>query len=189
METGNKLNSQCIGSPCFFFYVKVVCNSLRALSNHRSLSVSITMLYTTLSIMQLMFYAFTASVVSSKMNFSVRPCDDFYQFACGRFETTTIIPEDSGSINTINMIEGRVMSQLHTLLNSEILPGDIAPFKMAKQMFRQCMNTSESWRINHLKITLFKSSPITSSNREEWIGFCQAETECDDEVASFDGGR
>lgn len=139
--------------------------------------------------MQLMFYAFTASVVSSKMNFSVRPCDDFYQFACGRFETTTIIPEDSGSINTINMIEGRVMSQLHTLLNSEILPGDISPFKMAKQMFRQCMNTSESWRINLLKITLFKSSPITSSNREEWIGFCQAEIECDDEVASFDGGR
>lgn len=75
------------------------------------------------------------------MNFSVRPCDDFYQFACGRFEKTTIIPDDSGSINTINMIEGRVMAQLHTLLNSEIYPNEIRPFKMAKQMYRQCMNT------------------------------------------------
>lgn len=77
------------------------------------------------------------------MNFSVRPCDDFYQFACGRFEKTTIIPEDAGSVNTINMIEGRVMAQLHTLLNSEIQEHEIRPFKMAKQMFRQCMNTSK----------------------------------------------
>jgi neprilysin len=77
------------------------------------------------------------------MNFSVRPCDDFYQFACGRFEKTTIIPEDAGSVNTINMIEGRVMAQLHTLLNSEIQDREIRPFKMAKQIFRQCMNTSK----------------------------------------------
>lgn len=95
--------------------------------------------------MQLMkcFDLFPASVVSSKMNFSVRPCDDFYQFACGRFEKTTILPEDSGSINTINMIEGRVMAQLHTLLNSEISPYDLRSFKMAKQLYQQCMNTSE----------------------------------------------
>jgi neprilysin len=89
-----------------------------------------------------MFVCFAASVVSSKMNFSVPPCQDFYQFACGRFETTTIIPEDAGSINTINMLEGRVMGQIHTLLNSEIHDKDIRPFKMVKQMYRLCMNTS-----------------------------------------------
>lgn len=88
-------------------------------------------------------FEFSASVVSSKMNFSVQPCNDFYQFACGRFEKTTIIPEDSGAVNTINMIEARVMSQLHTLLNSEIHDHEIRPFKMVKQMFRQCMNTSK----------------------------------------------
>lgn len=77
------------------------------------------------------------------MNFSVRPCDDFYQFACGKFEKTTIIPEDAGSVNTINMIEGQVMAQLHTLLNSEIQTNEIRPFKLAKQLYRQCMNTSK----------------------------------------------
>lgn len=89
------------------------------------------------------FVLSTASVVSSKMNFSVNPCDDFYQFACGRFEKTSIIPDDAGSVNTINMIEGRVMAQLHTLLNSEINENEIRPFKMAKLMFRQCMNTGK----------------------------------------------
>jgi len=86
----------------------------------------------------------TASLVSSKMNFSMHPCEDFYQFACGRFEKTVIIPEDSGSVNTINMIEGRVMAQLHTILNNEIDSREIRPFQMAKKFYRQCMNTSKS---------------------------------------------
>lgn len=87
---------------------------------------------------------FSASVVASKMNLTANPCDDFYNFACGRFEKTVIIPDDGGSVNTINMIEGRVLAQLHTLLNSDINEKlDIRPFKMAKTFYRQCMNTSE----------------------------------------------
>ena len=77
------------------------------------------------------------------MNASVHPCDDFYEFACGNFIKTTIIPDDAGSVNTINIMEGRVLNQMHTLLNSEIRPNEIRPFKMAKQFYRQCMNTGK----------------------------------------------
>lgn len=77
------------------------------------------------------------------MNFSIKPCDDFYGFACGRFETTTIIPDDAGSVNTINMLEARVLNQMHTLLNSEIRENEIRPYKMAKRFYRQCMDTSK----------------------------------------------
>lgn len=75
------------------------------------------------------------------MNASINPCEDFYEFACGNFIKTTIIPEDAGSVNTINIMEARVLNQIHTLLNSEIRPNEIRPFKMAKQFYRQCMNT------------------------------------------------
>lgn len=75
------------------------------------------------------------------MNSTVNPCEDFYRFACGRFEKTTIIPDDAGSVNTINLIEGRVIGQLHTLLNNEIRDKDLRPFKLVKQFYRQCMNT------------------------------------------------
>lgn len=100
------------------------------------------------------FLFFTASVLSSKMNFSVRPCDDFYQFACGRFDKTSIIPEDSGSVNTINMIEGRVMAQLNTILKNEIHPKEIRPFKMAKQMYKLCLNTSELTHVDFVNVFL-----------------------------------
>ncbi|KAG5681750.1 hypothetical protein PVAND_011159 [Polypedilum vanderplanki] len=86
---------------------------------------------------------YLASVFLSKMNFSVDPCDDFYEFACGRFIKNTIIPDDAGSVNTINMIEGRVLGQLHTLLNNEIHKDELRPFKMVKQMYKQCMNTEQ----------------------------------------------
>lgn len=88
-------------------------------------------------------FILTASVFQSKMNDSINPCEDFYKFSCGRFVKTTIIPDDAGSVNTINLIEGKVMSQLHTLLNSEIRENELRPFRMAKQFYRQCMNTSE----------------------------------------------
>jgi hypothetical protein len=120
-KTGNKLKSRASAFASFAF----LCQS------HSS-----SLLYPFIKF----HFRFLASTVSMKMNFSVSPCDDFYQFSCGRFEKTTILPEDAGSVNTINLIEGRVMAQLHTLLNSEIHDNEIKPFKMAKTIFRQCMN-------------------------------------------------
>ena len=101
------------------------------------------------------------------MNFSVHPCEDFYQFACGRFEKTSIIPDDAGSVNTINMIEGRVMAQLHTLLNSEIQEREIRPFKMAKQMFRQCMNTGKCTSRSIMNFNVKRNLKLISAQIEK----------------------
>lgn len=180
VQTGIELNLQSIAR--FIFYVKVI----------QAISLQISSLSVSMHCVNYAINSFTfsiASVVSSKMNFSVNPCDDFYQFACGRFEKTSIIPDDAGSVNTINMIEGRVMAQLHTLMNSEIQEHEIRPFKMVKQMFRQCMNTGKFIAIIFFTPMSHESLINCSPNREERGGVCETKAQLALKVARVAGAR
>jgi predicted metalloendopeptidase len=39
-----------------------------------------------------------AQAVRAAMDFSVNPCDDFYQFACGTWIKNTTLPDDIGRL-------------------------------------------------------------------------------------------
>jgi membrane metallo-endopeptidase-like protein 1 len=47
-------------------------------------------------------------MVSQKMDRGVKPCDDFFQFACGNWRKKTIIPEDRSSIDTFRILRDEV---------------------------------------------------------------------------------
>lgn len=85
----------------------------------------------------------SASNMLDQMDKNVEPCDDFYSFACGNFVKETIIPDEKVSVNTFSIIGDKLQEQLRTLVTDPILENDPEPFKLAKNLYKACINKSE----------------------------------------------
>ena len=81
-----------------------------------------------------------ALLILDKIDESVAPCDDFYNFTCGNFMKKTSIPDEKDSISTFSKIEDQLQEQLRSLISSKINANDSAPFNMAKHLYKACMN-------------------------------------------------
>jgi len=68
------------------------------------------------------------------MDKSVDPCEDFYSFACGGFETRNVIPDDQSSVTTFSLISDEVTEQLRSLIERPIKETDAEPFKLVKKV-------------------------------------------------------
>lgn len=85
----------------------------------------------------------SASNILNQMDSNVEPCDDFYNFACGKFIKNTNIPDEKVSVNTFSLLSDKLQEQLRSLVSEPINEKDAEPFKLAKKMFKACMNKSE----------------------------------------------
>lgn len=77
------------------------------------------------------------------MDKKIDPCEDFYSFACGGFEAKTTIPEDQSIADIFTLINDQVNQQLRFLIERPIEDDDTKPFKLVKQLYQSCVNTSE----------------------------------------------
>lgn len=77
------------------------------------------------------------------MDPEVEPCDDFYDFACGGFLKSTIIPDDKTSVNTFTEISDELQNQLRTSIEEKSTPDEPKPFRLAKNLYKACMNKSK----------------------------------------------
>ncbi|XP_049286496.1 neprilysin-2 isoform X11 [Anopheles funestus] len=82
----------------------------------------------------------SASKALDQMDQTVEPCDDFYNYACGKFVKETTIPDEKVSMTTFSVIEDRLQQQLRSLLSEDISDSEATPFKLAKNFYNLCMN-------------------------------------------------
>jgi predicted metalloendopeptidase len=78
------------------------------------------------------------------MDLSVDPCDDFYQYSCGKWANRHPIPRDKAGFDTFELLRERLDAQLRTLLEQEQLIEEEASnaIKKARDLYRSCMDHS-----------------------------------------------
>lgn len=69
------------------------------------------------------------------------PCEDFFQYACGKWNEENPIPADRSRWNTFSVLNQRTEQQLKTLLDGNAKGGkDVEAVDKAKRMYRSCMD-------------------------------------------------
>lgn len=74
------------------------------------------------------------------MDETIDPCDDFYEFACGKYVHETTIPEDKSSKSSFSIVQDKVDEQLKNVLTEEALPNESKPFQLAKIFTKTCLD-------------------------------------------------
>lgn len=91
----------------------------------------------------------TAATIMSSMDTTADPCQDFYQFACGKWVENHPIPDDAASISNFENLGIQMEHILHTQLSSKEEEGEGEGVGKAKSFYQLCLNESEilrTWR-------------------------------------------
>lgn len=66
-----------------------------------------------------------AADVLHSIDTSIDPCDDFYDFACGKFLNETPITDEKVSVDTFSVARDKMQSQLLQLIDAPVVPTDL----------------------------------------------------------------
>ncbi|XP_024936954.1 neprilysin-4 isoform X2 [Cephus cinctus] len=84
----------------------------------------------------------TAARVMEAMNRSIDPCVDFYKFACGGWIAKHPIPQSQTSWDQLSLLREELLKNLRILLEEPEKEDDLKPVKLAKALYRTCMDTA-----------------------------------------------
>lgn len=97
----------------------------------------------------LVFYFIAARVIEA-MNKSIQPCDDFYKFACGGWIARHPIPQSHTSWDQLSLLREDLLQSLRVLLEEPNQDNDLRPVKLARALYKTCMDTGKLYHLNYI---------------------------------------
>lgn len=82
----------------------------------------------------------SAASLIERINFDADPCDNFYDFACGRFLQTKAVPDDHSSRNILQEIQDDIYVEMKNYLEQADDKDDLKSIKKVKMFYASCMN-------------------------------------------------
>ncbi|XP_034947043.1 neprilysin-4-like [Chelonus insularis] len=84
----------------------------------------------------------TAARLMESINTSVNPCNDFYKYACDGWISQHPIPQSQTSWDQLSHLRERLFENLRIILEEDDLESDLRPMKLARALYRTCMDTA-----------------------------------------------
>ncbi|KAF8363526.1 nep-12, partial [Pristionchus pacificus] len=78
----------------------------------------------------------------NNMNADVRPCDDFYEFACGRYSNSKVIPEHEKKVTVLSEMTSGLNRHLKRILEGTRDANETAPLAFARTYYESCMDNT-----------------------------------------------
>ncbi|GMR39135.1 hypothetical protein PMAYCL1PPCAC_09330, partial [Pristionchus mayeri] len=78
----------------------------------------------------------------NNMNADARPCDDFYEFACGRYSNSKVIPEHEKKVTVLNEMTSGLNRHLKRILEGARDGNETSPLAFARTYYESCMDSA-----------------------------------------------
>ncbi|XP_058790779.1 neprilysin-2-like [Phymastichus coffea] len=84
-----------------------------------------------------------ASLILKNIDTKAAPCDNFYQFACGKFLKESVIPESKHSVSTFTLAEKKLQQQLRISLERKMDQKAPRTFKVLQSFYNSCSDIAK----------------------------------------------
>uniref|UniRef100_A0A915KAH9 Peptidase M13 N-terminal domain-containing protein n=1 Tax=Romanomermis culicivorax TaxID=13658 RepID=A0A915KAH9_ROMCU len=89
-----------------------------------------------------------AANLLNSIDFSIDPCQNFYEYACGTWKKNNPIPDDRSNYGSFGAVDERVKEQLRLLLEDHTDENQTNSIQFTKLLFKKCMDKDT---VNSLK--------------------------------------
>lgn len=119
---------------------EIVAPNQRSEIQHNDISSVVNSNVTNINICMTKGCVKASALVLDLIDENVDPCENFYEFACGKFIRNTFIPDDKIAMMSFVHVQDKVLDQLRLILNEKSQQNESKPFTLAKTFNAACMD-------------------------------------------------
>ena len=82
-----------------------------------------------------------ATTILKNMDPNVKPCENFYEFACGGFLNSVAIPDGHKKIDVFSIYNDKIEQDLRVMYEAITARNQSKHSRLVKNLYDSCMNT------------------------------------------------